>query len=514
LFLTTKPIKNMSKFRTAATAPGVTPGDTVNLAGGEAFTQNVDLELCSLLFTSLLKDGFYRTETETCARLRHLLSQVPAEFAAKAVILARHRFGMRSVSHYAAVALSPYLDGLPFARAFFRNVVRRPDDVCEILGAHFALHGRAIPKRMKRGLGDALHRFDAYPLAKYRQEQSNLKLVDSVNLCHPRGSEPLGSLVKGTLAAPETWEVELTRAGSESAKKAATWRGLLTERKLGYMALLRNVRNILLADETLVDELCAQLQNEAAIKKSLIFPFRFLTAILTLERQVTNLPSGPVRKTLAAVSHATDLALSNVPRFEGETLVVLDESGSMTTQTANAGPGDKNRLTVAQVGVLFASVLAKANNADLMTFSDGARYRHYNPDEPTLTIAGKITFTSGGTNFPCIFQTANRPYDRIVILSDMQGWADNSPPVLRVSPMGWVMAPAGNPASAFHAYRQKFRCDPKVFSFDLAGYGTLMFPERNVYALAGFAGDAVFNLMTLFEGGLDAVRQTVNGVAL
>jgi hypothetical protein len=37
-----------------------------------------------------------------------------------------------------------------------------------------------------------------------------------------------------------------------------------------------------------------------------------------------------------------------------------------------------------------------------------------------------------------------------------------------------------------------------VYSFDLQGYGSLQFPEQNVFALAGFS-DKVFDLMQLLE---------------
>ena len=66
---------------------------------------------------------------------------------------------------------------------------------------------------------------------------------------------------------------------------------------------------------------------------------------------------------------------------------------------------------------------------------------------------------------------------------------------------GWMTGGnrvGGSPTKAFAQYRERTGADPRVYSFDLQGYGTLMFPERNVYVLAGFS-EKVFDVMALLE---------------
>lgn len=493
----------MAKFRTSQVAPGILPGDTTNLAGGEAFSVTPELELCSILFTSFLEPKFYETEEQTCQRIAALVARVDPLFCAKAAILARREYGMRSVTHLVAAELAPFLKGKPYSAAFYHRVVRRPDDACEILAAFLSRKGKKIPSRMKRGLGKALSGFGEYSLAKYKQDQSALKLVDAVNLCHPRATEPLGKLIKGTLTPPHTWEVRLTQAGRDPQKKADAWETLLKEERLGYLALLRNVRNILQAAPHLVNLLCTQLTDAEAIRGSLVMPFRFVTAIKTLQKDLV----GPeARQVLMALNAGVDLSLSNAPAWPGDTLVVLDTSGSMVQRPARAHGGEG--LCPAEIGALFGVVMAKKNAADFLLFSTEARYWNYNPQDSTLTLAQSIPFHGGGTNFHSIFSAMTRRYDRVVILSDMQGW---------MAPLGIVQGwglIGGNPAQAFHAYRTRFHADPKVFSFDLAGYGTLQFPERNVYALSGFNGDAVFRVMNLLEESPNALLDMVRAVEL
>ena len=55
-----------------------------------------------------------------------------------------------------------------------------------------------------------------------------------------------------------------------------------------------------------------------------------------------------------------------------------------------------------------------------------------------------------------------------------------------------------SPAADLVAYKRKFNADPRIFSFDLNGHGTLQFPETKVYALAGFT-DAVLGTMKNLE---------------
>lgn len=446
---------------------------THNLAGGEAFTETPKLELVSVLLTSTLKDEFYRKADATVNRVKQLVAEIPDKsFSAKAAVYARNEAGMRSVTHLVAGEIAKSVKGQTWTAPFYRKLCRRPDDALEIMSCYTTQYGRPIPNALKKGLGQALAEFDAYQLAKYRRQGAELSLVDLVNLVHPPHSEPLAQLMKGSLAPAETWETKLTQAGQKAeseddaeANKAEAWEQLIKSRKLGYFALLRNLRNILSAVPHLIDDVLAMLTDERLIKRSLVLPFRYTTAFEALEKDH---PRGVLR-VIAALSDAVDLSLQNVPKFTGKTLVALDGSGSMSGRPI-------------KIGSLFAAVLAKANDADVMLFSDDAKYVALNKRDSTLTLARWLESqcASAGTNFHNIFQRANRAYDRVIILSDMQGWIGGHAPT-----------------AAFAQWKAKHSANPKVFSFDLNGYGTLQFPEREVYALAGWSDKSLEMLQFL-----------------
>lgn len=465
---------------------------TANLAGGQAFVQSPKMQLASLLLTSFAQDQFYRDAKQTFGDLNQLLAKVEPEFAAKAAVYARTAFGMRSITHLLAVELGMYASGKPWAKGFYEKVVIRPDDMTEITALMLAQNGAKLPNALRKGFAKAFDKFDGYQLAKYRGEGKAVKLVDVVNLVRPvpveRNAEALRLLVEGTLRNTGTWEAKLTEAGqaaeTEEAKaelKAEAWAELIGKRKIGYFALLRNLRNIAEQAPELIPAACELLTDKRLIGKSLVLPFRFATAMEAV--QVAGIEDK--RPLLKALNRAVDLALANVPVLPGKTLVVLDDSGSMMGKPI-------------QIGSLFAAVLYRSNDADLMRFSDDAAYVRQNPDNPVMTIAEQLVKNArmSGTNFNAIFQTAKRKYDRIVILSDMQGW------------MG-----GGAPNKAFEAYKARTGAEPFVYSFDLQGYGSLQFPEPKVFALAGFS-EKVFDLMGMLERDPAALVKEIERVEL
>jgi hypothetical protein len=464
--------------------------DIINFACSPAHSQTAKLELTSLVLTSFLKDQFYRTEAATVATINRLLPMVGADYAAKLAVFARNEYGMRSVSHYLAAQIARTVKGASWTRNFYRAVIRRPDDILEILACYIELNGKRgkINNALKRGLGDKLTELSEHAIAKYRKDGAALSMIDAVNICHPKHTVALEKLMKGKLETADTWETAITAAGQvdtaevtvEDAKDTA-WARLLTENKLPYFALLRNLRNIAEQSKESLALACVKLVDEKAIAKSLVLPFRFISAVEAIE--ASSITAGQKQQIMVALTDAVDLSLSNAPELPGKTLVALDDSGSMTGVWKKAS--------------LFAAVIAKRNAADLLCFSTTATYRTVNIRNPVLTIAQNIQFGGGGTNFPAIFQAAQRngvKYDRVVIISDMQGWIGGNTPAL-----------------AFKDYCRATKASPKIHSFDLQGYGSMQFPEKDVFCMSGFS-EKVFEVMRVVEQDREALVHRVEAV--
>ncbi len=464
---------------------------TENLAGGEAYKQTDKLEFVSTLLTSFVKNQFYRSADETISTMKKLITGFNDKtFAAKASIYARNEFGMRSITHVTAGEIAKHVKGEQWTKNYFNRVVYRVDDILEIMAYYMKEYGKPIPNSMKKGLRKSFDKFDGYQLAKYRKEKSKLSLVDAVNLIRPiptdKNSEALKQLVLGTLKSTDTWESKLTKAGQvaktteeKEQLKADAWRDLISERKIGYFALFRNLRNIIEQAPDLVDDAVELLTDEKLISKSLVLPFRYQTAMT----EVAKLRNTEARKIQTGIDLALNTSVKNVPKFKGTTLVAVDTSGSMEGKPS-------------EIASLFAAILAKSNNADVICFDTDAKYKTYNPTDSVTTIAKKFVNRPAGTNFPAIFNTANKPYDRIIILSDMQAWEGYNTPKV-----------------AFSKYKTKTKSNPMVYTFDLAGYGSMQFPEKSVCAIAGFS-DKVFDIMKLVETDKQALIHKIESIEL
>lgn len=473
----------MSKFNTT-TKQTI---KTTNLAGGKAYSQSSELELVSLLLTSFMQDQYYEKASDQLTRLKDLINKCNPKFVAQAAIYARTVYGMRSITHVTASELAKHIGGEKWAKNFYDKIVYRVDDMMEIMSYHKTNNGK-FSGAMKKGFAKAFDKFTKYQLAKYRAAGKAFKLIDVVNVVHPKptegNEEAIAALVKGDLKSFDTWESALTEAGQtgETAAeklelKKGAWTKLIKEKKLGYLGLLRNLRNISEQAPEALPAALESLTSREFIKKSLIFPFQYLIAY----KQFEKLNTKESRLITKALSEAIDISCDNVKdlNFTGNTLVAIDNSGSMDSPVTKSEHMKKSEL-----GALFGIVFAKAINGDIMEFGTNARYIHYSLNEHSMDFAAGFhekNQVGHGTDFPSIFKTANKKYDRVLIFSDMQGWRSGGEPGM------WV-----------RQYMSNFGADPFIYSFDLAGYGSMMFPEGKVFALAGFS-DKIFNLMTILE---------------
>ena len=105
---------------------------------------------------------------------------------------------------------------------------------------------------------------------KYPEDEESFKKTRLDGIFDP---ELAGKRMK--LKTAYTWETELSKMGNV----AAAWEGLISSRKLPYMAGLRNMRNIFLCD--IKAEICGKylnyLKNPNAVQKSKQMPFQFFT---------------------------------------------------------------------------------------------------------------------------------------------------------------------------------------------------------------------------------------------
>lgn len=504
----------------------------VNAQGGQSIKLSPELEMIGLLATGL--DGrFYEKESERETRLVSVIKSVgkkDPELVAKALVYARTVMGQRSVTHVGAVAAASVLAGDPIATRFYGKrdrkenrggIVYRLDDILEILAYYFMRNpGKPLPNSMKRGFKLALEAADTYELAKYQGSGKAVSLVDAVNLVHPKPSEKMQEifkkLMKGELKQFNTAEDKNTKAGQEVAEKVKTgkitkaqaevelneakadnWKQLITEGTLGYLALLRNLRNIVtVASDEVFAQALEMLVDEKRVRKSLVFPHQIDIAfeVLMTEDKVPQ-----VRRTrlLTAVNKAYELAIPNLTELftYGRTAVVIDTSGSMTSPVAMG----KSRINSKAVekAALIGATLAKGIGADMYHFSTSCTQLTYNPVDSVNTIKNFVVNRSfgGGTSFESIFRALNGKYDRVFVISDMQG-ADS---ILK--------------NSTYQSYIRQ-NGQPYIYSIDLCGYGNTMFKQSDkLINLYGYSSD-IYEMVKTAEIDPRAILKEIRKIVI
>ncbi len=434
---------------------------TVNLAGGISYKRPLKEELVFAVLSTFLENKFYESGDERVERIKDLISEVDHEFVAKLAIVARKEFHMRSVSHLLLGELSKIHKGDSLVQTTIVQATERPDDLLEIMAYTEGIKSHQV----RKGLAKAIEKFNAYQLAKYKGT-GKFKLVDLFNLVHPSGNrKEWKELMTGTLKSPETWEVLL----SSGKNKGQVWKQLISEEKIGYMALLRNLRNIdKQADKETKKAACKIISDKEAVKKSKQLPFRFYNAYLNVENQ----------EMLKAISKAMDISLENVPKFEGKTLIAVDSSGSMD--------GDP-----IQKASIFAAALAKSNDADLILYDTEVKKLRYLTEEPILTLAEKIQreANGGGTDTSQVFIYAEEKgikYERIIILSDNESWIE------------------GHGTKEEYLNYKEFN-DCFVYCVDIQGYGTKDISGGKVFHMCGWS-DRLLDFIKFAEQGNTIVK--------
>lgn len=371
--------------------------------GAPAVVDNPSKELRRAVLSCLLwEDQFYENGASISDRIADLASKVdPKELAALA-IEARTTARLRHVPLLLLCALAKTgAGGKANVAATVEAVIQRADELGELLAIYWRGGKRPLPAAFKRGLARALRKFNAYSLGKYDRDKATVKLRDVLFLTHakPKDEEQAATwkkLVAGELESPDTWEVAL----SAGADKKETFTRLLQEKKLGYLALIRNLRNMVDAkvDGGLIRE--AVLARRGADR---VLPFRYIAAA----RSVPQLE--PV---LDAALHA---AIQEMPDFPGHTVVLVDVSGSMRDRLSTRS--DMTRMdAAAALAAVFPS-----RNMRVFTFSSGLAEV---PPRPGMAGVDAIIksqpHASTHLGQAVGYINENVPCDRLIVITDEQ----------------------------------------------------------------------------------------------
>lgn len=462
---------------------------TESYEGGKVYKKDPLEDWMNFLFTSMMTDGFYETANKQQVRFQELTENIVekygAEFAAKTAVFARKELGMRSITHMTAALLNN--KQFNNKRVFYKDICKRPDDATEIFAA-VNMFGMKPSHGLVAGVGKYLSTLGEYQIQKYQMKGRKYNLYDLINITHAHSAAidkyKQGQLVGGA----DTWENAISNATKET--KAAEWTRLLHEDKLGYLALIRNLNNLL---ENIsgsdIPLLCEKLTNEDAIRLSLVFPYQIYVAFKNLK--YTN------PQVIAALDTAFIYSTQNMPELPGKTALILDVSGSMEEKFG------KTCLTIKETSAVYAiALLYHQNTRDIITYKFGNRAKMYQPviaDGPFENIKRYVENEDLGygteinSAFSCI-DKLEIDFDQIFIFSDMQIMSTNS------KGWFWDYRKDDKDVKTFQKYAEKHNPNCKCYSFDLSNYCTQVANpnDPNIYLLSSLS-DKTFEMIKYLD---------------
>lgn len=499
------------------------PKAIANYEGAKAYSLNPQTELYSAVVTTSLSDKFYENGAERLNRIRALIVKNDPAFVARLAIYARTKMNMRSIPLVLAVELAKLQSGNTIVSKTVKHVVLRADEITELLAYYQLANERKSTKKLNKlskqiqyGLAEAFNRFDEYQFAKYNRA-AEVKLKDALFLVHPKAVNEaqqvlFNKIAKDELEIPYTWETELSALGqqqfaSEKEKKAAfraKWEELITSGKLGYMALMRNLRNIIEAEVSMdvLNGACMLLSDPIAVAKSKQLPFRFLAAY----REVKALKSGLVPMVLDALEKAVLQSASNIRGFGKETsvLIACDVSGSMQKSISA-----KSKIMNYDIGLMLAMLLqSRCERVQTGMFGDTWKIINVSRSNVLANVQefykreGEVGYSTNG--YLVLKDLINRGeiIDKIMMFTDCQLWNSNQGDVF------------GNNMAALWKQYKKMAPEASLYLFDLAGYGNtpVQVRENGVHLIAGWS-DKIFDVLSALEGGESALAQ-INQIEL
>ena len=322
---------------------------------------------------------------------------------------------LRHTPLFLAVEMCKYPEHKMFVQDLLPQIITRADMLTDFLAIYWKDGKKPIANQAKKGLAKAFHNFNEYKFAKYDRDAA-IKLRDVMFLCRPKPENQyeqdlFKKVADRTLATPETWEVLL----STGKDKKESWTKLITEGKIGGLAMLRNIANMRRAnvDKKVINEGLEKL------KSSMLMPLDFLKAFRMnpeFGRQIED----------AMVN-----SYANLPKLKGKTLFIVDVSGSM-----GARMSEKSDFTRYDAACAMAMLAANQCEDYEIVCTAGNDYAHTGAHEHIpypqkgFGIFEQIRATNrnigGGGIFTrqclewCNDKFKGQKFDRIIVFSDSQ----------------------------------------------------------------------------------------------
>ena len=374
-----------------------------NSVGTKVPQINAERQLKRITLAAMLWENQFYLDGKSHAELvKELVAKIAPEKVAALALEARTKFKLRHVPLLLVRELAR--NGKLQATAL-TSVIQRPDEMSEFLSIYWQEGKTAVSNQVKKGLAACFNKFSEYQLAKWNKNNAAIKLRDVMFLSHPKPQSLeqtalFQRIASDTLVIPDTWETQL----SSGADKCETFTRLMSEKKLGALAFLRNLRNM--RDSGVNTSLIRGYASQVDVTK--ILPFRYVAAARIVPEFEDMLESMMFR------------SLESHDKIPGKTVLVIDVSGSMFGSPISQ-KSDLDRFDAAAALAMLCREVCE--EVEIYSFSgDAVRVAPRRGFALREAISGSQQH--GGTQLGRAMQTINAStnYTRCIVFTDEQSY--------------------------------------------------------------------------------------------
>lgn len=374
-----------------------------NSVGTKVPNTSAERQLKRVVLSSMLwEDQLYLDGKSHAELVQDLVAKVPAEKVAQLALAARSKFKLR---HIPLLLVRELARSGNLKAQTLTDTIQRPDEMGEFLSIYWKDGRTPVTNQIKKGLAACFNKFNEYQLAKWDKNSAATRLRDVMFLSHPKPqnaeqAELFKRIAGNMLKTPYTWEVQL----SAGADKCETFMRLMQENKLGALAFLRNLRNMV---QSGVPELVIR-SYASTLDVSKVLPFRFIAAARIVPQFEDMLEQMMFR------------ALADVQKLPGKTVLVVDVSGSMFGTKISA-KSDLERFDAAAALAILCREICE--QVEIYSFSDKA-VRVAPRRGFALAEAISSSQAHSGTLLGSAMQNIDQQtqYDRVIVFTDEQSY--------------------------------------------------------------------------------------------
>jgi 60 kDa SS-A/Ro ribonucleoprotein len=491
----------LAKFRPRA--------DTVNEAGGVAYTLEPEAKLAQLAATGTLADGFYSDAGAQLADVLEAAKAVDSLFVAKTAIYARKAGAMKDMPAVLAAYLTVADPDL--AVRVFRRVVdngRMLRNFVQVMRSGQV--GRtSLGSRPKRLVREWLEQTSIANLLA-TATGNDPSLADIVRMVHPApanaerrafygwliGKPYDAAALPAEVAAFEAWKRDPSGPLPQVPFEWLTSFPLTAEQwvelagRMGWQALRMNLNTLARTGafgvKGATEMVAARLADADALSKVRPAPYQLMVAL-------GQVGEGVPLAVQAALETALEASLAKVPALDGNVVVCPDVSGSMSWAATGYRKGATSKVRCIDVAALVAAALVRTNaRTRVLPFECGVVDVTLDPKARVAVNAAKLAaIGGGGTNVSAPLALLNREQarvDTVVIVSDNESWVDPARHGATATMAEWSKLKGRNPAA-------------KLVCIDIQAYGTTQAKDRKDIMNVGGFTDAVFDAMARFANG-------------